>query len=1030
MRIKPTSSWHPVLWAHAIIITGFVSSEIVISQEGKNADTFGAAILNTEKNTAGFLKPTDSLKALKLPAGFAATLFAAEPDIRQPIAATTDAKGRLWVCENYTYSDSKVNFDLNLNDRIVILEDQDNDGAFDKRVVFWDQGKRLTSVALGFGGVYVACAPNLLFIPDRDQDDQPDGPAEVLLDGWNDDAVRHNIVNGLMWGPDGWLYGRHGIMATSFVGKPGASRSQRIAINCGIWRFHPIHRKFEVVAHGTTNPWGMDYNNNGDLFMINTVIGHFWHVVPGARYDRMYGSHFNPYTYHTIQQTADHYHWNKSGGESWSDTKKIGVTSETDRLGGGHAHCGLLYYGDDTWPEKYRDTIFTCNLLGHRINNDRIEKKGNGFVGKHNPDFAKTSDHWFRGIELVRSHDQGFYLLDWQDSGECHENDGVHRTSGRIYKVVYGKNQLVAPDLDLLDNETLVGLLSRDRWHFEKASMVLRRRMAESVPQKSEIVNLARQARDGPTPMGTTGRNVEMFRTMCAGDQGADALYGEKGLENKLRQLTTEDLRNPGARTRQREFMTVWSNEVVLRNRQRLDADDFSKLAREATPAFRQLIASGLRLLEPRTRLSTAKALVLRPEDKIDNMQSLLIWYGVEPLVVQFPQLSSELAQISRLPEVSELIARRLAEEIEREKIAGALIQLIARSGKETRGRVLEGVAAGLKGRKKISKPAGWDRLMEKLNLTTEEQKITQTIALVLGDGQTLDQVRKIAEDKQADPRMRGQAFLTLGENRVDGLFELLNQYFGDREVRHYIIEAYGYCDQDSVGRKILNQYRALKPAGKSAAVNTLTKRVNWADQLLNAIAGKRVDKSHLTAWHARQIENLGKADLTAKLEKIWGTVRKTSAEKIKEIEDLKSLISTFNPEREALLAGKKIFEKSCANCHVLFGQGGTIGPDLTGGNRKDLSYLLENIVDPNSSVADTFRSSILELVDGRTLTGVVTRKTPSVIEIQTAEKREIFDRNDIQRVQTTKNSLMPEGLLNTLTREQKQSLLYYLMSE
>ena len=158
-------------------------------------------IYNTETKTEGFLSPQQSLEALKLPEGFSATLFAAEPDIQQPIAATTDAKGRLWVCENYTYSESKVNFDLSLRDRIVILEDKDGDGKFDERTVFWDQGVRLTSVEIGFDGVYVLCAPQLLFIPDRNHDDIPDGPPQVLLDGWNDNVVRHNIVNGLMWDP-------------------------------------------------------------------------------------------------------------------------------------------------------------------------------------------------------------------------------------------------------------------------------------------------------------------------------------------------------------------------------------------------------------------------------------------------------------------------------------------------------------------------------------------------------------------------------------------------------------------------------------------------------------------------------------------------------------------------------------------------------------------------------------------------------------------------------------------------------------
>src|SRR5262249_30402541 len=150
--------------------------------------------------------------------------------------------------ENYTYAEGETVFDTRLRDRIVILEDTNHDGHFDKRSVFWDKGQRVTSVAVGFGGVWVLAAPQLLFIPDRNGDDIPDGEPEVVLDGWNDKAVRHNIVNGLMWGPDGWLYGRHGILATSLVGKPGTPKDQRDQINCGIWRYHPTRKVFEVVA--------------------------------------------------------------------------------------------------------------------------------------------------------------------------------------------------------------------------------------------------------------------------------------------------------------------------------------------------------------------------------------------------------------------------------------------------------------------------------------------------------------------------------------------------------------------------------------------------------------------------------------------------------------------------------------------------------------------------------------------------------------------------------------------------------------
>ena len=134
-------------------------------------------------------------------------------------------------------------------------------------------------------------------------------------------------------------------------------------------------------------------------FFINTVIGHLWHAVPGARYQRMYGNHFDKHLYELIQQTADHYHFDV-GKEKWSDLKKTGMTSGTDAAGGGHAHTGMMIYLGDNWPAEYRGNVFTLNLHGLRMNQESLHRQGAGYVGKHAADFMSTSDKWFRGIEL------------------------------------------------------------------------------------------------------------------------------------------------------------------------------------------------------------------------------------------------------------------------------------------------------------------------------------------------------------------------------------------------------------------------------------------------------------------------------------------------------------------------------------------------------------------------------------------------------------------------------------------------------
>src|SRR5262245_10303806 len=236
---------------------------------------------------------TEAAAKMTAPEGFRVTLFAGEPDIVQPIAFTFDTSGRMWVVECLSYPIWSK--DGTGHDRVVILEDTDGDGRFDKKSVFLDTGSNLSGIELGFGGVWLCSSPNLLFIPVKD--DKPSGQPVVWLDGWNVKDTKHNVFNSLGWGPDGWLYGCNGIQAKAWVGKPGTPQKDRTYLDGGVWRYHPTRKVFEAVAHGTTNPWGLDWDDYGEMFITNCVIDHLWHVVPGRHYPRMYGQAANPSTY-------------------------------------------------------------------------------------------------------------------------------------------------------------------------------------------------------------------------------------------------------------------------------------------------------------------------------------------------------------------------------------------------------------------------------------------------------------------------------------------------------------------------------------------------------------------------------------------------------------------------------------------------------------------------------------------------------------------------------------------------------------
>src|SRR5262245_235397 len=240
------------------------------------------------------LAPEKAAEVMTVPDGFKVTAFASEPDIRQPIAMTIDHRGRLWVAECYSYP-AKLP-EKEAKDRILIFEDTDGDGKFDKRTVFYEGLNLVTGLEVGFGGVWVGQAPELLFIPIKEGEDKPAGPPQVVLDGWGLHDT-HETLNSFIWGPDGWLYGCHGVFTHSLVGKPGTPREKRVPLNAGIWRYHPIKKQFEVFAYGTSNPWGVDFNDHGHAFLTCCVIPHLFHVIQGARYLRQGGQHFQQHTY-------------------------------------------------------------------------------------------------------------------------------------------------------------------------------------------------------------------------------------------------------------------------------------------------------------------------------------------------------------------------------------------------------------------------------------------------------------------------------------------------------------------------------------------------------------------------------------------------------------------------------------------------------------------------------------------------------------------------------------------------------------
>lgn len=952
-----------------------------------------------------------SLQSFTLPAGFRAQLFASEPMVQQPIAITLDPRGRLWVAENYTYAESAVNFDSSLRDRIVILEDTDRDGQADKRTVFWDQAEKLTSIEVGYGGVWALAAPHLLFIPDRDGDDQPDSEPEVLLDGWDSEDVRHNIVNGLRWGPDGWLYGRHGILATSQVGAPGTPPNQRTPINCGIWRYHPTRHVFEAVAHGTTNPWGTDWDEYGQMFFINTVIGHLWHVLPGAHFERMYGEDLRPNLYDLLPQTADHVHWDTA--EKWSDIRQ-GVSDTTDRAGGGHAHSGLMIYLGDNWPADVRGDVFAINLHGRRLNRDRLQRQGASYTATHAPDYLAIQDAWFRGIDLMYGPDGGVYIADWTDIGECHENDGVHRTSGRIFKVTYGNAALQRPaNLAALDARQLAELqLHRNDWIVRTARRILAERAAAG-----EDVSAARQPL-----LAMFGEQDEVTRKLRA----MWALYGIGAVDQSW---LIQQLQHP------EEHVRVWA-VALLGDAGPLDATTSAalcSLAREESSGLvLAWLASALQRLPAEARWSLGEILLSKSDWADDPVYPRMVWYGLEPAVVAEPQRVAHAFASARLPLARVNMARRLTQQLVNQPDAvDLLVAELPQLDQASQRDALRGMALALRGWRKAKAPPSWKQVSETLARSdaAELRDLTREIAVVFGDGRAAQQLLVMLQDESAELDIRRSALRSLVESRNQEVVPLLSGLLSNRELARDAVYGLAAFSAAATPETLIERYGALPAQARSETINTLVSRPAYAQALMQAVASDKIPRTDVSAFQIRQMRGYGNARLAEQLDQLWPELRDITTAKAEKIEQARSMLPAERIATADKVHGRQLFERSCASCHTLFGSGGKVGPDLTGGQRSNLQYLLENIIDPSAQVAENFRMSILVLVDGRVLNGVIAERTAQTLSVQTATEKIVLPVEDIEEIQPSQLSMMPDQLLDPLAAQDVADLIAYLMS-
>ncbi len=1051
--------------------------------------------------------PQAALDSMKLPQGFKASVFASEPDVQNPITLRWDTHGRLWVAENYTMDSDR--FTDKFSDRIVFFDGADGGTRFGTRHVFYDRLKNLMGFALGYGGVWVMTSPTIQFIPDRNADGIPDGPPEVVFDGFNAEGGNmHTSANGLQFGIDGWIYGRTGHAHVQSIGRPGTPLSQRTRLHGSLFRFHPSTKVFEALSSGTVNPWGQDWDKHGEHFFDSTIVGHFWYEMPGAKFVSS-SAEPNLKAYELIDQIADHRFaggsnastivappsagrggrrtFGERGGAAAGPAQGRGATPAAGQRGpttageqagagrgrgagapgdaagrgggirsweagpwmNGHSVVGMMIYQGDNWPAEYRDRAYLLNLFGHRTNVETLERSGSGFLARRapEPDIFDFSDPWYRGIDITYGPDGGVFISDWSDTGDYHNRTGENRSSGRIFKITYGDAKpSVGSDLTRLSVPQLVALNTHaNEWFPRQARKELSNRMADG----RGIGNARQLLRDQFSREKDVTTRLRALWTLYTVGGTDDALLLPllKSSDEHLRVwgirllseawpldalLTPDDAPASGVRvwTQQRPAPAVGGAEVtvppaVLSELVRLATSDPSSLVRLT-------LASTLQRMPFEQRLQVAAGLVRHKEDATDKNIPLMVWYGLIPIADTNPDALASIAVASNLRATSKYITRRLTEDITlRPGPVDTILAAALDRSAEDQADIMDGLAQGLQGQQGVKAPPAWAPLSKKVGESTNADLAGKVRALdaLFGGAAALDAARRVALDGTAPASARAAALQSLLDARAPDLREIALQLLNVPSVNAVAVTALATFNDPTIAPALLDAYPSMNPADRPRLMAALSSRVIFAGPLLDAMAAGRIPRTALAAVDAQQIRNLNDAALARRLGEVWGEIRDTPEAK-------KQLLATYKGELSATALaaanqsqGRAVFASVCAACHTLYGEGGKLAPDLTGGDRRhDLDSLLAKVVDPSAELPLASRYTIVHLKDGRTVGGIVDNRTATTLTLRTAAQPVSVPVAEIQSEELSTTSLMPEGLFETLTREQRRDLVAYLM--
>ena len=970
---------------------------------------------------------------MTVPDGFEVEVVAAEPLVRQPVAMEFDDRGRLWVIQYLQYPNpaglkrvtvdrfSRTKYDRVPKppphgprgaDRITILEDTDGDGRMDRGRDFVNGLNLATGLAFGHGGVFVLNVPYLLFYPDRNRDDVPDGDPEVLLTGFGmDDA--HSVANSLTWGPDGWLYGCQGSTVTANI--------RGIEFQQGVWRYHPLTRKFELFCEGGGNSWGLDFDQTGRLLYSTNFGGYvLLHGIQGGYYVKSFGKHgalHNPHAYGYFEH-APHQNFR-----------------------GGHVTVGGIVYQGDSFPSAFRGKYIAGDLLGHAVYWHDIRPRGSTVQTSHGGELLRANDSWFAPTDLALGPEGAVYVSDWHDARTAHPDPDADwdRSNGRIYRIIKKRTPKASTiDFSKLTLDELADLHQhQSQWYVRRARQELARRFSHQKPppqaQSTDLAGL-----------------VTKFRKAALMDRdeisALEALWTLNTIGGFDQATALELLSSPHAAVRDWTVRLLGDGgELSPELAQRLD-----ELAEEeADVSVRRQLASSAARFPADQAMPIINANIIRDLDVEDPYLPLLWWWAVEKhsitgreeVLGRFVRPTLWKSRLGRDVLLPRLI-RRYAAERTSEGLTSVVRLLKAAPSDADRGKLWPPILLGWQEQPQHAKQDDWLRQARQHELTkmlltdwraAPQNAAVLSLGIALRHPEFLAAAERDAFAAETNAKRRIQLLGLLsaaGDPAWKAPALELLESDQTQAVRIAALDVLAQFDDARLTERLIQLHQA-SPADalKTRIRGVLLSRASSAKAWLQAIDQGQVPAGSTSIEEIRRVALYKDPQVDSLVAKHWGKLQaKTREEKLAEVRRLNNDLRAAggNPA-----VGRELFKKNCAACHQLFGEGAKVGPDLTTANRQDRNFLLVSLVDPSSVIRKEYVSVVVQTKNGRVLTGLpVARSDASITLVDAKGERQTIPAAEIEELYDSPVSLMPENLYQQFKPQELRDLFAHLQAK